>query len=72
MNRIAPSHTIRQNLANLLSGGLRSSESDPLHNLMHLAARLVLQEALEAEQADFLGRGLCQRENAERAVEDTG
>lgn len=61
MNRIAPSETIRQDLRQLLSGGLRTSDTDPLGEMMRLAARLVLQEALEAEQADFLGRGRYER-----------
>ena len=65
MNRIAPSETIRQDLAKLLSGGLRTTESDPLGDMMRLAARLVLQEALEAEQSDFLGRGRYQRDPQE-------
>lgn len=65
MNRIAPSETIRQDLARLLTGGLRTTDSDPLGDMMRLAARLVLQEALEAEQTDFLGRGRYQREPQE-------
>jgi putative transposase len=65
MNRIAPSETIRQDLRQLLSGGLRTSDTDPLGEMMRLAARLVLQEALEAEQADFLGRGRYQRNSQE-------
>ncbi len=62
MNRIAPSQAIRQDLRQLLSMGLRTTDTDPLNDLMRLAARLVLQEALEAEQADFLGRERYQRQ----------
>ena len=62
MNRIAPSEMIRQDLAQLLAGGLRTSDSDPLGDVMRLAARLVLQEALEAEQSDFLGRKRYERD----------
>ena len=65
MNRIAPSETIGQDIAKLLTGGLRTTDSDPLGDLMRLAARLVLQEALEAEQTDFLGRGRYQRGSQE-------
>src|SRR5689334_22742706 len=65
MNRIAPSETIRQDLAQLLAGGLRTTDINPLGDMMRWAARLVLQEALEAEPSDFLGRGRYQREPQE-------
>jgi transposase-like protein len=61
MNRIPPSESLRQDLRQLLAAGLRTSDTDPLSDL-RLAARLVLQEALEAEQADFLGRDRYQRD----------
>ncbi|HLK57810.1 MAG TPA: IS256 family transposase [Chthonomonadaceae bacterium] len=62
MNRIPPSETIRQALQKLLTAGLRTTDTDPLNDLVRLAARLVLQEALEAEQADFLGRDRYERD----------
>lgn len=58
--RVAPSEQMRQSLEEFLSGGVRQDES-PTSTLLNLAARLVLQEALEAEQREMLGRDRYQR-----------
>jgi putative transposase len=58
--RIAPSEQMRQSLEDFLSGGVRQEES-PTSALLNLAARVVLQEALEAEQRDVLGRDRYER-----------
>jgi putative transposase len=58
--RIAPSEQMRQSLEDFLSGGVWQEES-PKSALLNLAARVVLQEALEAEQRDVLGRDRYER-----------
>lgn len=51
---------MRQSLDDFLSGGVGEDES-PTSKLLNLAARVVLQEALEAEQRDVLGRDRYER-----------
>jgi len=53
--RIAPSAQLRQSLADFLATGIETEEA-PTSALLSLASRVVLQEALEAEQRDALGR----------------
>lgn len=61
MDKVAPSAHLRQELERLLSPAPRPSEGDPAGELIRLAARVVLQDALEAEQADFIGRERYER-----------
>jgi putative transposase len=74
MKRVAPSSRLKQEIQQLLAAGLppaaatepagpalRPAPEDPAGSLVRLAARLVLQEALEQEQADFLGRSRYER-----------
>jgi transposase-like protein len=58
--RIAPSAHLRQALSEFLTQGIEQEES-PTSALLGLAARVVLQEALETEQRDALGRERYQR-----------
>jgi len=58
--RIAPSTHLRQALSEFLTQGIEQEES-PTSALLGLAARVVLQEALESEQRDALGRERYQR-----------
>jgi transposase-like protein len=58
--RIAPSAHLRQALSEFLTQGIEQEES-PTSALLGLAARVVLQEALESEQRDALGRERYQR-----------
>jgi transposase-like protein len=60
MQRIPPSERIRQQISELLENGLES-EGNPLGALMRLSAELVVQEALEKETAERLGRGYYER-----------
>jgi transposase-like protein len=60
MQRIPPSERIRQQTSELLEDGLES-EDNPLGALMQLSAQLVVQEALESETTERLGRGYYQR-----------
>jgi len=66
MKRIAPSQSIRQELLVLLSAGLSTSDQDPLNALMRLSTLLVVQEALEAEQSDFVGRERYERTSSDQ------
>jgi len=58
--RIAPSEHLRQALHEFLNQGVEEEES-PTSAFLGLAARVALQEALEAEQRDALGRERYQR-----------
>ena len=66
MERVAPSDRLKQELAALLATGVRPAEADPAGKLVRLAARLVLQEALEQEQSDFIGRSRYERAETPR------
>jgi len=59
-HRIAPSEEMRQELQNFLAQGIHGEEA-PTSMLLRLAARVVVQETLEAEQRDAVGRERYQR-----------
>jgi len=67
MRRIPPSDRIRQQISELLENGLES-EDNPLGTLMQLSAQLVVQEALERETTERLGRGYYQRREADELL----
>ena len=52
--RLPASMRTRQNLSDLIEGGL--SSPDGRSELVELAARLIIEEALEEESRDALGR----------------
>ena len=54
MRRVAPSVIAREQLQELLSGGADRG-SNIVSALVETVTRVVVQELLEAEQADFLG-----------------
>lgn len=61
MRRLAPSVTVREELRQLLEGSTRE-ETNIVSALVEKVTRLVVQELLEAEQADYLGgRGRYER-----------
>jgi putative transposase len=61
MRRVPPSVQVREELNGLLSGSV-SPEANIVSAFVELAIRLVAQQLLEAEQADFLGgRGRYER-----------
>jgi putative transposase len=61
MGRVAPSVIARQQLQELLSGGADRG-SNVVSALVETVTRMVVQELLEGEQADYLGgRGRYQR-----------
>lgn len=59
MNRIPPSRKIKQEIEELLGGC--EAEGHPLDNFIKLAARYMLQVALEQEVEEFLGRAHYRR-----------
>lgn len=60
MQNIPPSEQTRQAMHNFLRQGIEGSEQ-PTSQLLRLAAQLVLQQALEEEVTDFLGRERYER-----------
>ncbi len=54
MRRVAPSVIAREQLAQLLAGGVER-ETNIVSALVETVTRLVVQELLEGEQTDFLG-----------------
>jgi len=65
MKRIPSSEQMRQALNEFLSQGTESAEQ-PASRLLKLAAGLIIQEALEQEVSDVLGRGGYERRQAEQ------
>jgi putative transposase len=64
MARVAPSERFRAELDEVLAGV--GQEQDPVEAIGRLGARLILQQALEDEVSEFLGRARYER--AEEAV----
>ena len=65
MARVAPSERFRRELDDVLAGV--DGEADPLERIGRLGARLILQQALEDEVSEFLGRA-----RYERAIDPVG
>jgi transposase-like protein len=59
MARVAPSERFRAELDEALAGV--GQEQDPVETIGRLGARLILQQALEDEVTEFLGRGRYER-----------
>ena len=59
-NRLPASMRTRQNLSDLIEG--RLSSPDGRSELVKLAARLIIEEALEEESRDALGRDYYERD----------
>src|SRR5215211_6730971 len=66
MRRVAPSVLVRDELDRLLHGGADAG-TNIISTLVETVTRLVVQELVEAEQADFLGgRGRYERRGEDR------
>ena len=65
--RVAPSGEMRQQINQLLSNG-KEGEGDVLSTLVQLGAQLVMQEALEQETTERLGRAHYQRRQPEEPL----
>src|SRR6516165_8067028 len=61
MKRVPPSERTKEAISTLLSEG---SKEDPRVELVHLAVRRIVEEALEAEMRDKLGRDYYERKAA--------
>src|SRR2546426_7943599 len=59
MASIAPSERLRRELDEIIDGA--RDEADPIEAIGRLGARLILQQALEEELTEFLGRGRYER-----------
>jgi putative transposase len=59
MARVAPSERFRRELDDVLAGV--DAELDPVERIGRLGARLILQQALEDEVSEFLGRARYER-----------
>ena len=55
MASIAPSERLRRELDEIMDGA--GGDGDPIEAIGRLGARLILQQALEDEVSEFLGRG---------------
>ena len=64
MERIPPSQKIRQDISQLLSQGLEGQE-DVLTSIVRLGTQCLVQEMLEQEVADHLGREHYERRRPE-------
>ncbi len=63
MKKVPPSESKKQQLNDLLSGKLSAGNGeDLLSQLIHLSVEKVLQEALETEQSEYLGRERYERD----------
>ena len=67
MQRIPPSEQIRKQLDDLLNNGLAGQEN-PIGMLVQLGAQLVVQEMLERETTEQLGRGHYQHRKPEEPL----
>jgi putative transposase len=59
MKKVAPSERFRRELDDVLAGV--DAELDPVERIGRLGARLILQQALEDEVTEFLGRARYER-----------
>ena len=65
MDRIPPSEKVRQQIGDLVKGGFTGE--NPISQLVQLAGQLVVQELLEQEVTDQLGRARYERRSPEQA-----
>ena len=72
MRRVAPSVIAREQLRDLLAGGV-DREANIISALVETVTRLVVQELVEGEQSDFLGgRGRYERRGGHQAGSRNG
>jgi putative transposase len=66
MKKVVPSERLRRELDAVLKG--ITEEQDPIEVVARLGARLILQQALEDEVTEFVGRGRHERADGEEEV----
>ena len=67
MEKVAPSERFRAELDEALAGV--AGQEDPIETVGKLRARLILQQALEDEVSEFLGRGRYEHAGETSATE---
>ena len=67
MASIVPSERLRRELQEIIAGA--GEEPDPIEAIGRLGARLILQQALEEELSEFLGRERYERRGVAHALE---
>lgn len=66
MKKVVPSERLRRELDDVLNG--ITEEQDPIEAVARMGARLTLQQALEDEVAEFVGRGRYERADGDEGV----
>jgi putative transposase len=66
MQKVVPSERLRRELDDVLNA--ITEEQDPIEVVARLGARLILQQALEDEVSDFVGRSRYERADGSNAV----
>lgn len=67
MRKVAPSQMVREQIEQTLSGGV-DTETNLLSALAQLGLSYLVQQSLEQEQEDFLGRSRYERRSGDEAV----
>jgi transposase-like protein len=70
MKKVVPSERLRRELDDVLAGVGR--EEDPIEAVARLGARLILQQALEDEVTEFVGRARYERSDGDRVIYRNG
>lgn len=71
MRKVAPSEMVREQIEQTLSGGV-DEQTNLLSTLAQLGMKHLVQQALEQEQEDFLGRGRYERRASEEKAAPCG
>ena len=61
MRKVPPSVMVREQIEQILLDGV-DTETNLLSTLAHLGLKQIVQQALQQEQEDFLGRGRYERQ----------
>jgi putative transposase len=61
MRKVPPSEMLREEINRSLASGVQDGSTDLLSHLAHLGLGYLVQQALEQEQEDFLGRARYER-----------
>ena len=70
MKKVVPSERLRRELDDVLAGV--GQEEDPIEAVARLGARLILQQALEDEVSEFVGRGRYERSGGDGVIYRNG
>jgi putative transposase len=70
MQKVVPSERLRRELDDVLNG--IGEEQDPVEAIARLGARLILQQALEDEVTEFVGRARYERADGEEVIYRNG